>query len=230
MKKNSICLVLLLCAMLLGGCSADGTSGQTGKESQDKSGTQDMQSKTTLEDGASASDGSTQVQSDGITEQEALAVALTHAGVKEDNVTSQRIQRDYEDGKEVYDIEFYADGNEYEYEIGVTDGSVVKADFEVGKDSTYAEKNQNNKKNTTDDGTDKKDSSKAGSDKEITKDEAKKIALAKVPGASNIQIEKDIEDGKVVYEGEIKYNNMEYEFEIDAATGKILSWDEDRDD
>lgn len=206
---------------------------QTGKESQDTFGTQDMQSEdeqagTTLGDGASASDGSTQIQSDGITEQEALAVALMHAGVKEDNVTSQRIQRDYEDGKEVYDIEFYADGNEYEYEIGVTDGSVVKADFEVGKDSTYAEKNQNN--NTTDDGTDKKDSSKAGSDKEITKDEAKKIALAKVPGASNIQIEKDIEDGKVVYEGEIKYNNMEYEFEIDAATGKILSWDEDRDD
>ena len=41
----------------------------------------------------------------------------------------------------------------------------------------------------------------------------------------------DRDDGKWIYEGDILYKNMEYEFEIDAETGKILSWEEeDMDD
>ena len=73
------------------------------------------------------------------------------------------------------------------------------------------------------------DGGNQGNEGEISKEEAKKIALAKVPGAEKIQIKRDIEDGKPVYEGEIHYNNVEYEFEIDAVTGKILDWEEDAD-
>ncbi|MDO4542322.1 MAG: PepSY domain-containing protein, partial [Bacillota bacterium] len=64
----------------------------------------------------------------------------------------------------------------------------------------------------------------------ITIDEAKAIALAKVEGAndSNIVIHQDRDDGKDIYEGTIVYNGTEYEFEIDAATGNVTSWEEDR--
>lgn len=225
-KSSCIGLLLLLCVLFLGGCS----SGETAKQAKDTTAkdsvTEDMTSgnaqsgnakENTLAEGTSVSDGNTAVQSEGITEQEALGVALSHAGVKEDDVTSKRIERDYEAGKEVYDVEFYAGNKEYDYEIGVADGSVVKADSEI-------EDNQSNDKNATG-GT-----QTSNSGKQITKEEAKKIALAKVPGAKNIQIKKDREDGRVVYEGEIHHKNIEYDFEIDAATGNVLSWEEDRED
>ena len=32
------------------------------------------------------------------------------------------------------------------------------------------------------------------------------------------------DDGRQIYEGEIYYNRMEYEFEIDASTGTIIEW------
>ena len=62
----------------------------------------------------------------------------------------------------------------------------------------------------------------------ISEEQAKKIALSRVPGAATENIrefKKDIDNGKVEYEGEIVYNNTEYEFEIDALTGKIKNWE-----
>ena len=40
----------------------------------------------------------------------------------------------------------------------------------------------------------------------------------------------DYDDGRAVYEGELRSGRMEYEFEIDAVTGTILDWDADWDD
>lgn len=64
----------------------------------------------------------------------------------------------------------------------------------------------------------------------LSLEEARNIALARVDGATeqNISVELDRDDGKCVYEGEIFYNGMEYEFEIDANSGNILKWEEDR--
>ena len=64
----------------------------------------------------------------------------------------------------------------------------------------------------------------------VTLEEAQNIALERVPGASaqNISIELDEDDGWYIYEGEIVYDGMEYEFEIDANTGNILKWEEER--
>ncbi len=62
----------------------------------------------------------------------------------------------------------------------------------------------------------------------ISTTEAMKIALAKVPGAGveNIhEFELEMEHGHWEYTGEIHYNNMEYEFAIDANSGEILKWE-----
>lgn len=64
----------------------------------------------------------------------------------------------------------------------------------------------------------------------ITADEAKELALAKVPGASASDIrefEVDYDDGRTEYEGKIIYSGTEYEFEIDAGSGQFLSWEEE---
>ena len=39
----------------------------------------------------------------------------------------------------------------------------------------------------------------------------------------------EVDDGRVLYEGEMRNGRMEYEFEIDALSGAILDWDADWD-
>ncbi|MDO5089407.1 MAG: PepSY domain-containing protein [Leptotrichiaceae bacterium] len=66
----------------------------------------------------------------------------------------------------------------------------------------------------------------------IGESKAKSIALARVPGAKSrhvVKLQLDREDGRIVYEGKIIYNGLEYEFDIDAVTGKVISWEVDRD-
>ena len=44
----------------------------------------------------------------------------------------------------------------------------------------------------------------------------------------DVRIELDCDDGRYKYEGDIIYNGIEYDFEIDADSGRILEWEEDR--
>lgn len=57
---------------------------------------------------------------------------------------------------------------------------------------------------------------------------AKRIALDKVPGASMTYLEREEDDGRIVYEGENYYEHRQYEFKIDASTGDILEWEQDQ--
>lgn len=62
----------------------------------------------------------------------------------------------------------------------------------------------------------------------ISIEDAKRIALDKVPGATTEHIrrlEKDYENGRFVYDGEIHFEQYEYDFEIDAQDGTIREWD-----
>ena len=64
----------------------------------------------------------------------------------------------------------------------------------------------------------------------ISVEEARSLALAKVSCATenDIRIHLENDDGRQIYEGEIYYNQMEYEFAIDASTGNIIEWSADR--
>lgn len=208
MKKSKVWLIMCVCGLLLSGCNTKNTSDKMKETQIETTQPEDTQSGETKTEETSPSEDNTNAQTNKITEQEALAVALDHAGVEESNLTSQCIKKEWDDGKEVYDIEFYADGKEYDYEISADDGSVLQADFEIEDDFENSGESQSNQD-------------------EITEEDAKKIALEKVPGAEKIQVKKEKDDGRIVYEGEIYYENVEYEFKIDAATGEILSWGED---
>ncbi len=66
---------------------------------------------------------------------------------------------------------------------------------------------------------------------DIGLEKAKSIALSQVSGASSSNITKaykDYDDGRAEYDIEIRYNGYEYEFEISASSGNILSKDVDR--
>ena len=119
---------------------------------------------------------------------------------------------DYEDGRQVYEIEFYVSGSsgytEYDYEIEAATGKIVSYDHDA---ESYAPPAQS-----------------TGTGVKVTEASAKKTALAQVPGATEANIIKfklDMDDGRWEYEGEIVYNNMEYDFTIDANTGAVLEWE-----
>ena len=62
----------------------------------------------------------------------------------------------------------------------------------------------------------------------ISSDEAVQSALSRVPGATvaNVtEFNRDYENGRLEYEGEIHYNGYEYDFEIDADTGTFTKWE-----
>ena len=146
-------------------------------------------------------------QGTAITAEQAKEKALAHAGLSSSQVTFVQAKLDWDDGRQVYDVEFYtADYKEYDYEIDASTGAVVKYDY----DAEYAIPQQ-----------------PSGS-QSITADQAKEKALSQVPGATASDIydfEADYDDGRIQYEGKIIYNGMEYEFEIDGYSGSIREWE-----
>lgn len=149
-----------------------------------------------------------------IGETRALQIAMDHAGVKSADVQFSYAKLDYDNGRWMYDAEFYAGNTEYDYEIDASTGAVLKYDYDM--ENNYVPQQQAQNAPAASAGT-------AG----VSIETAKQTALARVSGATenNIRIYTDYDDGRMVYEGKIIYNAMEYEFEIDAATGNIIEWD-----
>ena len=144
-----------------------------------------------------------------ISKEEAKKIALEDAEVKEADIKNFSIKLDKDDETPEYDIEFYSSNKEYDYTIDAQTGSILDSEIDVDKDDDDNSTTEVTPSNIIDEA------------------KAIKIALEKVPGAkdSHIRINLDKEDGKYVYEGEIKYDNTEYEFEIDAQTGNVIEWD-----
>ena len=62
-----------------------------------------------------------------LTQDEALSKALEHAKLKKDQLDfMKRVELDFEHGRKIYEIEFYHDGFEYEYDIDAETGKVLK--------------------------------------------------------------------------------------------------------
>ena len=61
-------------------------------------------------------------------EEAAIEAALEHAGLTEDDVTGLYCHKDYDDGREVYEVEFRQGRYEYSYDIDVNNYSVLDWD------------------------------------------------------------------------------------------------------
>ena len=147
-----------------------------------------------------------------VDEARAKEIALNHAGVKAADATVTKSKLDYEDGRQVYEIEFYVSGSsgytEYDYEIDTATGKIVSYDHDA---ESYAPPAQS-----------------TNSGVKVTEATAKKTALSRVSGATEKDIYEwklDYDDGRTEYEGKIIYGGMEYEFTINAATGAVTEWD-----
>ena len=143
-----------------------------------------------------------------VTEEQARETALSHAGLTADQVTFVRSKLDRDDGRLMYDVEFYtSDYKEYDYEIDAATGEILSYDYDA-------------------EGYSYQPNATPGT--AITAEQARAAALAEVPGAAESDIyefETDRDDGRLEYEGKIIYNNTEYEFTIDGYSGAIREWD-----
>lgn len=66
-----------------------------------------------------------------ITRKEAINIALSEAGLTREQVRDLEVEKDYERGTLVYEVEFEHGRNEYNYEIRVSDGKVLTNSIEI---------------------------------------------------------------------------------------------------
>lgn len=109
--KNRLCALMLAALMLttLVGCSSARAASQPPVQA---SGTQQTTAPATTE----------------LTAAEAEAIALKHAGLTADQVTRMRTEYEIDDGVPQYDVQFYRDGVEYEFEIHAKTGAIISFD------------------------------------------------------------------------------------------------------
>lgn len=141
-----------------------------------------------------------------IGEEKAKEIALNHAGLAEDQTQRLWVKRDYDDGRSIYEVEFYGEGrDEYDYEIDAVTGEIVAFDTDLHDHGTAPSEGQS----------------------QVSEEQVRQTVLERVPGASaeNIFLHLEWDDGRLEYEGELIYDNMEYEFKIDAYSGAVTEWE-----
>lgn len=145
-----------------------------------------------------------------LTGEQAKAIALDHAGLSDSAVHFVKVEFDYERGIPVYEVEFYVENTEYDYEINANTGEIISIDQEIegfrpSTDSTTGEY--------------------------LPEEQIKEFALnhanVRAEDAQFAKIKFDFEKGIAVYEVEFYTSNMEYDYEINATTGEILSFDQE---
>ena len=161
--------------------------------------------------GNTGNTGNTGTTTGSITADRAKEIALKDAGLTAGQVTFIRAHLDWDDGRRVYDVEFYNSANytEYDYEIDASTGAILSKDF----DAEYY--------------------TQPGTGAAITADRAKEIALnhagVSASSATFVYAKLDWDDGRLQYDVEFYSGSTEYDYEIDANTGAIISYDHDWD-
>ena len=169
----------------------------------------------------SATQNSTQSNTSNISVEKAKEIALSHAGLSSNQVTFVQAKSEYEHGIQKYEIEFYCNGTEYDYDINATNGQILSYDHDMEHGSIP----------TTPSAPSNNNSSSSNTTTQISAEKAKEIALSHAGVSSSqvafIQVKTDYDHGVQKYEVEFYCNGTEYDYEINAANGQILSYDYD---
>lgn len=171
-----------------------------------------------------------------ITEERAKAITSEHT--KKNNLTYTRIELSQDDdyaGALTYEIEAEADGIEYDIDINANTGQILKfeqkAITETGQQASSASTAQAAQP------TEQQTTAPAQQTPAATLSQASvKQIVASRTGVSNLfykklHLTRDDDYGyRPVYEVEAYAGNAEFDLEIDATTGQILSYSADIDD
>ena len=150
----------------------------------------------------------------------ARTAAEEYAGTTAVNSVTAEVDPELDESPAHYEVELQTAWGEFEYLVDAYTGKVLSGQ----KDLLAAASTPN--------ATAKPSAPSGGADIGYAK--AKSIALNHAGVSENeaydMDIELDDEDGKLVYEIEFRSGNMEYDYEIDAASGTILKHEAELDD
>ena len=139
-----------------------------------------------------------------ITKEEAIKIALTKIGK---DAKLNEIEFEIDDNIPKYEVEMYDDKNEYDVDIHAVTGVVLEFEIEAYKRKDHKEEPTTQLKY-------------------ITKEEAIKIALAKIGKDAKLdEVEFENDDNTPKYEVEMYDDKYEYDIEIHAITGVILEFE-----
>ncbi len=220
-KKYHVGFLIMVCMLsLFMGCSAESDGGQ------------DLSALSGASEDSQENPGS---QSAGyITVAEAKTISLDNAGLVEEDVRFVRVHLASESETPFYDLEFISVDMEYDYKVDAASGEILSMNSEAGDYNL-----ENVPQGTSQDVTAQPETGTAQS--ETGNDEGQYIGLE---SAQNIALEHagqkeeevqilhtklEYEDRVWQYEVEFYHPELhiEYDYDIDALTGEILSFDMD---
>ena len=155
----------------------------------------------------------------------ARTAAEEYAGTTAVDSVTAEVDPELDESPAHYEVELQTAWGEFEYLVDAYTGKVLSGQKDLL--TTASTPNE-----TTKPSDQKPDPS--GTAQDIGYAKAKSIALNHAGVSENeaydMDIELDDEDGILVYEVEFKSGNMEYDYEINAATGAILKHESELDD
>ena len=158
----------------------------------------------------------------------AAYAAEQYAGTTASDSVTAEVDSELDESPAHYEVELHTAWGEFEYLVDAYTGKVISGQ----KDLLTTASTPSTPNVTTKPSDQKPDPS--GTAQDIGYAKAKSIALNHAGVSENeaydMDIELDDEDGILVYEVEFKSGNMEYDYEINAATGAILKHESELDD
>ena len=214
MKKMSSVLLVITCMVVTSGCAASYAAGKENNPRTPSATTTAATAASTDETKTPPAPPATEAPAqmpqkpsadNTISEEKAVQIALDHARLKKEDVSFITSHPDFDDGRYVYDIEFYKDMTEYDYEIDAATGEILSFDFDI---EGYAP-------------------AQPAQSGQISLDQAKQIATsyAGVSGVTFTKAYLDYDDGYAVYEIEFIAGTTEYDVEVDASSGAVREFD-----
>lgn len=214
MNKHKLWIGSLSAAVLLGGSAVAASGNMNGQPASQ------VQSETTQSAPASVTQSTSANQNNTgklLTVSQAKSIALKAVEGKVDDVDLER-----RNGQTFYEVEIDRKGQpDVTVRLDAYTGKVLAVvnDDDYDDDDDYR-----------DNGTGNSSSGSASNQVKLTVAQASNIALKQVTGGKVTKVELDRDNGRYVYEIELRTAQGEADVDIDANTGKVLSFDQDFDD
>lgn len=165
----------------------------------------------------------------------AVKKVTEHAGVNAMSIKGLEIELEYDDGKMVYEVEFYANGREYDYEIDAKSGAVI--DFDVEEDDNFEDNYANNSNHSGNKGSRPTEATPtvenpSKTDQVMTSRmsaaQARHAVINKFGGIIQ-KIEYNYDKSNPLYKGEALKEGQKVVFELNARTQSFKKWDTSND-
>ncbi len=163
-----------------------------------------------------------------IGEEAAIEKALAHVNANRNDVSRIEVDLDYENGRMVYELEFFYQNTSYEIEVDAISGEIAKYEYEARRENntevtpqvtpTYVPQSTSITQAPSNNAT-------------ITVEEAINLAMNHAGVNKNDAYDIDAEyEREGYYDVDFKANGYEYNYDVDASNGSILRSKKEIDD